>query len=109
MILFILAAYFAYKKANSTGRSGIAWALITAAVYLGIQILLALGIGVFIGLGITFFGWSESLFDDLNILISIICAVAGFGGVWLVFRYLDKTPKEESIPLPPPPPTFNGQ
>lgn len=108
MILFILAAFFAYKKAQSTGRSGILWAFITAAVYIGTQLLLALGIGLFLGIGIELFGWSETLYDDWNLPITAVCIVASFGAVWLVFRYLDKVPEEEII-VSPPPPNFDGK
>jgi hypothetical protein len=104
MILFILAAYFAYKKAKSTGRSGILWAFITAGVYIGMQLLLGIGIGLFLGIGVEFFGWSETVYEDFNLLISAVCIIASFGGVWLVFRYLDKIPEQESYIAPPPPP-----
>jgi ABC-type glycerol-3-phosphate transport system permease component len=109
MILFILAAFMAYKKAQSTGRSGILWALITAAVYIGTQLLFALGIGLFLGIGVELFGWSETIYDDWNLLITAVCIIASFGGVWLVFRYLDKLPAEETFVSPPPPPTFDGK
>ncbi len=109
MILFILAAFMAYKKAKSTGRSGILWAFITAGVYIGIQLLLALSIGLFLGIGVELFGWSETIYDDWNLLITAVCIIGSFGGVWLVFRYLDKLPEEETFVAPPPPPTFDGK
>ena len=109
MILFILAAFMAYKKAKSTGRSGVLWALITAGVYIGTQLLFALGIGLFLGIGVELFGWSETVYDDWNLLITAVCIIAAFGGVWLVFRYLDKLPAEETFVSPPPPPTFDGK
>jgi len=109
MILFILAAFFAYKKAKSTGRSGVLWALIVAGVYIGTQLLLALGIGLFLGIGVELFGWSETAYDDFNLLITAVCIIASFGSVWLVFRYLDKMPKDETYIVPPPPPAFDGK
>jgi ABC-type glycerol-3-phosphate transport system permease component len=109
MILFILAAYFAYKKAKSTGRNGILWAFITAGVYIGMQLLLGIGIGIFLAVGVEFFGWSETVYNDFNLLISAVCIIGSFGGVWLVFRYLDKIPEEETFAAPPPPPTFDGK
>ncbi len=60
MILFILAAYFAYKKAKSIGRNGFLWALITAGVFIGTQFFVALGIGLFLTIGVEIFGWSET-------------------------------------------------
>ena len=109
MILFILTAFIAYKKAKSIGRSGILWALITAGVYIGTQLLFALGIGLFLGIGVELFGWSETVYDYWNLLITAVCIIAAFGGVWLVFRYLDKLPAEETFVSPPPPPTFDGK
>ena len=99
----------AYKKAKLTGRSGILWAFIAAGVYIGAQLLLGLAIGVFLGLGVELFGWSETVYNDYNLLISAVCIVASFGGIWLVFRYLDKIPEEETFAAPPPPPTFDGK
>jgi ABC-type glycerol-3-phosphate transport system permease component len=109
MILFILAAFMAYKKARTTGRSGILWALITAGVYIGTQLLFGLGIGLFLGVGVELFGWSETVYDDWNLLITAVCIIAPFGGIWLVFRYLDKLPAEQTFVSPPPPPTFEGK
>lgn len=104
----MLAAFMAYKKAKSTGRSGILWAAITVGVYIGIQLAFALGIGVFLGVGVELLSWSETVYVDYNLLITAVCVAVSFGGVWLVFRHLDKLPDdEEVIAAPPPPPTFD--
>jgi len=92
VVLFILAAFMAYRKAKSTGRNGFLWAAITAGVYIGIQLLLGIGIGLFLAVGVEFFGWSEAVYTDYNLLISAICVVASFGGVWLVFRIWTNCP-----------------
>jgi len=109
MILFILAAYLAYKKAKSTGRNGFLWALITAGVFIGTQFFAALAIGLFLAVGVEIFGWSEAVYDDFNFLITAVSIVASFGSIWLVFRYLDKIPGEDTFTTPPPPPTFDGR
>jgi len=109
MILFILAAYFAYKKAKSTGRNGFLWALFTSGVFIGTQFFVALAIGLSLAIGVEIFGWSEAVYDDFNFLITAVSIVASFGSVWLVFRYLDKIPQEEAFTSPPPPPTFDGR
>lgn len=108
MILFILAAFLAYKKAASTGRNGFLWALITAGIFIGTQFLVALGIGLLMAIGVEIFGWSEAVYDDFNFLITAVAIVASFGSVWLLFRYLDKIPGEETFTSPPPP-TFDGK
>jgi len=109
MILFILAAYLAYKKAKSTGRNGFLWAFITAGVFIAAQLFVAFAIGLFLAVGVEIFGWSEAVYDDFNFLITAVSIVASFGSIWLVFRYLDKIPEEEIFTSPPPPPTFDGK
>jgi MFS family permease len=110
MILAILAAWFGYKKGKDTGRNGFLWAFICAATFIGVQLLSGAAIGIFIGIGIAAWGWSEKLFDDYNILISLISLVFGIASLFFVFRYLDKVPQSEIISPPPPPPAdFDGK
>ena len=104
MLLSILAAWFGYKKAKETGRNGFLWAFICAGTFIGVQILCGLVIALFIGIGIGVWGWSEKVFDDYNILISIVSMVFGIASLFLVFRYLDKIPQNEIVSQPPPPP-----
>jgi len=83
--------------------------LITAGIFIGTQFLVALGIGLLMAIGVEIFGWSETVYDDFNFLITAVCIVASFGSLWLVFRYLDKIPEAEAFTSPPPPPTFDGR
>ncbi len=106
MILVILAAIMAYRKAVATERSGWKWAAITSGAFLGTQLLIQFGGGILLGLGITFAGWSESVFDTYGIIITIISVIASLIVMWLILRYLDKVP-EEQLFTPPPPPNFN--
>src|SRR5262245_44880635 len=108
MLLAILTAWLAYKKAKDTGRNGILWALIGAAVFIGTQITVAFGIGIILGLGIAFAGWPETVFENYDILIRIIAVVFSLGTSWLLLRYLDKVPEQpSSFSGPPSPPKFD--
>lgn len=102
MILVILAIWFGYKKAKATGRNPFLWAFICAAIFIGAQIVCGAAIGIFIGIGIAAWGWSEKTFDDYNILISVVSTIFGLAGLFLTFRYLDKVPENEFVSQPPP-------
>ncbi len=108
MILAILFAYWGYKKANDSGRNGILWGFIALAVFIGSQLIIGLLLGVGLGIGIAAFGWSETIFEDYDILFRIIGVVAGIIGGYLVLKYLDRIPQGETYNAPPPPPTFQG-
>jgi hypothetical protein len=108
MIFAILFAYYGYKKGNDSGRNGVLWGFIALAVFIVSQLVVGLLLGVGIGIGIAAFGWSETIFDDLDILFRIIGIIAGFVGGYLVLKYLDRKPPEETFNAPPPPPNFSG-
>jgi Na+/citrate or Na+/malate symporter len=107
MILVILAAIMAYRKALATERNGWKWAGITSGAFIATQLVIQFGGGVLLGLGIAFAGWSENVLDTYNIIITIISVIASFIVMWLILRYLDKVPEEQVFTPPPPPPNFN--
>lgn len=109
MIFALVSAWLAYKKAKAANRNAILWAFIAAATYIGTQLVIQFGFGILIGLGISFFGWSESVLETYSIPITILAILVSFGSTWLVLRYLDKLPEDEAFVSPPPPPTFNGK
>ncbi len=105
LVVGIFYTWIAYGKAKQKNRSPIRWALIAAATFLGTQILVAGGIGFVLGLGVEFWGWSESLFEKHNLHITIVTLLANAFTNWLALRPLNKVSKE-SIIAPPPPPLF---
>lgn len=107
MIFAIISAWLAYKKAKAANRNAILWAVIAAATFIGTQLIIQFGFGILLGLGINFLGWSENVLETYNIPIMILAVIVSFGSTWLVLRYLDKMPEEESFVSPPPPPNFN--
>jgi len=109
MIFALISAWLAYKRAKTANRNGVLWATIAAVTYIGTQLAIQFGCGILLGLGINFFGWSESVLEYYNIPITIFAVLASFGSTWLVLRYLDRLPEDESFVAPPPPPTFDGK
>ena len=108
MILAILFAYLGYKRANDAGRNGILWAFIAAGVFIGTQVIVGLSIGIVMGFGIEFFGWSESIFSDYEILYTIIAIVISCATGFLTLKLADRPLVENNIVNEPPPPTeFN--
>lgn len=105
MIFALITAWLAYKRAVQNGRNGILWALAGAGVFIGTQLAVTFAIGIFLGIGMGLFDWSESIFDDYSFLISAVGVVASFISSWLLLRYLDKVP-DEGFEKPPAPPQF---
>ena len=111
MILAIVFAILAYQKAKASGRSGWLWAFIALAVYIGVQLLAGLAIGVLLGIGVAVMGWPESVFTAYEIVINIVAIVGAIVASWLLLKYLDRVPDEQPMmmPPPPPPPTFSNE
>jgi MFS family permease len=107
MILAIITAWLAYSRAKQHGRNAILWAIAGAATFIGTQLVVSFGIGIFLGFGVALWGWSERVYDDYTAPITIVAIIASFITSWLLLRYLDKAPAEEGAFMPPPPPPEN--
>lgn len=110
MLFAIISAWLAYKRAKDTGRNALLWAFIAAAVFIGTQLLVSVAIGVFLGFGVALWGWSERVFEDYQILVSIIAIVCSFISTGMILWYLNRVPEDATanygqVP-PPPPPKF---
>lgn len=108
MIFALISAWLAYKKAKDTNRNAILWAIIAAVTFIGTQLLFQFGFGILLGLGIEFQGWSPEIVETYSLPITIIAVIFSFISTWLVLRYLDKMPEEETF-ITPPPPNFDGK
>jgi hypothetical protein len=106
MILVLIAAWLGYKRASTNGRNGWVWAVVTALVFFGAQLVVGLGIGILITVGVTVWGWRESAYDDYYIVTNFIALVASFLAVWPLLRWLEKPVAVEEVGGPPPPPQF---
>ncbi|MBX3244500.1 MAG: hypothetical protein KF685_08595 [Acidobacteria bacterium] len=109
MILAILTAVLAYRRAKESGRSGLLWALAGAGVYIGTQMFVTFAIGI--GLGIAIVAWEldENIFYRYEIVFSIIAIAMSLFTSWLLLRYLSREPAADEAPeIPPPPPDFSS-
>lgn len=104
MLLAIITAWLAYKRAKEHGRNPFLWAFIGGATFIGTQLLVSLGFGIVLGIGVEVWGWSETVYDDFGIPITIAAIVSSFLASWVLLRWLDKAPREEKFTPPPPPP-----
>jgi diacylglycerol kinase len=109
LLVPILITVYVYKQAKDTGRNPILWSVINVAVIVGVQILIGVAAGILIGLGIAFYGLSETAFEDYSLPISLIAGVASLVcSYFLVVRRVNQIPDEEfNRQSPPPPPQFN--
>lgn len=109
MLLAIVFAYLGYKRADANGRSGPLWAVILLVAFIGFQLLAGLMIGVIMGFGVAFFGWSESIFETWQWPINVVCWIVAVAACWLLLKFLDRPLKDEpEYGTPPPPPNFGG-
>lgn len=107
MIFAIIAAWMAYKRAKEHNRNGILWAFITAAAFIGTQLLISLGAGVLIGFGVGSQGLAEDSFEKFNLLITAVAIVASIIVTMLILRFLNRVPEEQVFNAPPEPPKFS--
>ena len=113
LIAVFISAYYAYKTANGTGRSGPLWALATLGVGLGCQIVLPVLVGLILGIVYVVTGTPVSDLQQkiagITMIISFVALFLSFVGIWLVLRHISKIPEDRpGTPIPPPPPTFGG-
>ncbi len=107
MIFAIISAILAYRKAKDAGRNGLLWALIAAATFIGTQFVVALFLGIVVGLVIGFTNQPEPNWGNVDIIITIVAVILSFGTTWGVLKYLDRVPPEHTYTPPPPPDSFN--
>lgn len=112
LIGVFIAAYFAYKTAVSTGRSGPIWALITLAVGLGFQIVLPVLIGIIMGIVFVATGTPVDQIPEKiqgpAAFIGLPMLILSVVGIWLILRHISRLPEDKPAGQPPPPPTFES-
>ena len=110
-IIIFIVAYFAYKTANDTGRSGLLWAFITVAAGIGIQFVLPIIIGIVLALiymaGGTPVTKLQEEISGIAIFIGIGSIALSLVAMWLILKHVSKLPEDEPAAAPPPPPTFD--
>lgn len=95
----------AYRKAKQKGRKPIRWAVIAAVTFLLTEIFIIIGFAFTVALGVSKWGWSESVLYRYSAYLKIVTLVAGIFTALLVLLLIKKVP-DKSVDKPPTPPTF---
>lgn len=106
MIFFFVAAWLAYKRAKENGRNGVVWALITSAAFIVAQLATGAAIAFLLLVANGFDSGGEDLISRYELLINIASIVVSIAVVWLILRFLNKVPEDNSFTPPPAPPIF---
>ncbi|MDX6696402.1 MAG: hypothetical protein QOF02_4005 [Blastocatellia bacterium] len=91
------------RLAREHKRSAVAWSLIGIGAWLGAEVLVAFGLGMFYGLGAALWGWPERPSPLFLLLAYAAALAAAIGSLTLTRRLLSR---RKELPSPPPPPTF---
>ena len=94
------------RLARERNRSALAWSLIGIGAWVGAEFAVALGIGLIYGLTAFFMGWPEEIPVGLRLLTYLLALVAAILSVTLVRRILSSKDTNQTLPLPPAPPSF---
>ena len=105
LVVGIFLTWLAYRKAKQNGRKPIRWAVIAAATFLLTEILIIIGFAFTVALGVSKWGWSESVLYRYSTYLKIVTLVAGIFTALLVLLLIKKVP-DKSIDEPPAPPAF---
>ena len=93
------------KLARERKRSALAWTFIALGAWIGSELVVGIALGVFYAIGIEFWGWPERS-TGFNYLTYFLALAAALISVTIVTRILSRQPKQEILPVPPPPPEF---
>ncbi|MEQ1764532.1 MAG: hypothetical protein ABL984_15490 [Pyrinomonadaceae bacterium] len=101
-----------YKTAAGTGRNAALWALLTAAVGFGFQIVIPLLFGIIMAVVYIASGTPPEEIETAILgpasIVGIIGLVASIVGMVLIAKHVGKVPDDPigTVQPPPPPPTF---
>jgi ABC-type methionine transport system permease subunit len=104
MIFAIVAVILGYQKAKATGRNPWLWAFIAALTFIGTQFVVAIFLGLVLGIILGVTERPEEDFKMADFAIRALAVILSLVATWLLLRYLDNPPVEETSALPPPPP-----
>ena len=112
LIAIVVFTVQVYKTANGTGRNGALWALLTATVGVGLQLVIPFILGIVLAVAYLAMGSSpETIESDITwpaTLIGIAGMILSVVGMVLISKHVAKVPDEPpmSSAMPPPPPQF---
>ena len=108
-IAVIISTYYVYKTAKDNERNAVVWALITFGVGFGLQLIIPVLIGFFVGVVMIASGSSveeiQQSVQPFAVIIAIVCLILSFVGIALIMRHVAKLPEDATVP---PPPNFNS-
>jgi hypothetical protein len=85
----------------------VAWSLIGIGAWIGSELVVGFIFGVIHAIGIELWGWPERS-PGLSLLTYVLALVAALVSVSVVSRILTSKQREEALPVPPLPPTFQN-
>ena len=112
LVAIVVFTIQVYKAANGTGRNGALWALLTAAVGFGFQLVIPFVAGIVIAIVYLATGsTTETIESDINLpasLIGIFGLFISIVGMVLISKHVSKVPDDAPMMAgaPPPPPQF---
>lgn len=112
LVAIVVFTIQVYKTANGTGRNGALWALLTAAVGLGFQLVIPFIVGIVLAIVYLVMGstpdsiesdlvWPATMIGFVGMFVSVVAMV-------LIAKHVSKVPDDPPISaaVPPPPPQF---
>ena len=94
------------RLARERNRSALKWSLLGIAAWVGAELAVAVGLGLFYGAGTVFWGWPEKEPAFVTPLFYVAALAAAIGGYALARRVLSNLPSQTGFSEPPPPPSF---
>ncbi len=88
------------RLARERNQSAWKWSLIAIAAWIGAEVVVAFGLGIFYEVGIIFWGWPENEPAIFTLILYVAALAAALGSVTFVRRILLN---QREFPPPPPP------
>lgn len=110
-IAIFVFTFQVYKTASGMGRNAALWALLTAAVGFGFQVVIPMLFGIVIAVVYIASGTPPELIESEILgpvsIVSIVCLIASIVGMVLIAKHVGKVVDDPvGTAAPPPPPTF---
>ena len=108
----VVFAIHTFRSANSNGRNGGLWAVISLAVGIGLQWVLPLVAATIVAVAYIASGSNIETVEQDFYWPAVLISFAGLGlsllGMWLILRHVSQIRDEDPSTAsgPPPPPTF---
>lgn len=105
IVFIIVIAVYIFRTARQYDRNPYLWTGAAVVAFFGIQIILGFLIGMALVVGMLTLGWSQTIFEENSLFISVVCAIPAFAAVWFISKRVSVV-RDDPEPLQPPPPDF---